>query len=194
MDFRSFEKNLKKQREQQKVIDRLNGQIRTLEKRRDEYAEKAKNELKKGNMPQYNAMVALLKYSIFNLSQAQNMLANFTIAKEMSEMQNLNKSFTKALNSVIKDVIKVSEKVDAEKSQKLFDKAVFLSNRTSAELRDVLKSNNVTFVDGMNDISDVTDDDIASVLGEKAKEDDGKVDDILSSLEKEFAVEKGVEK
>ncbi len=194
MDFRSFEKNLKKQREQQKVIDRLNGQIRTLEKRRDEYAEKAKNELKKGNMPQYNAMVALLKYSIFNLSQAQNMLANFTIAKEMSEMQNLNKSFTKALNSVIKDVIKVSEKVDAEKSQKLFDKAVFLSNRTSAELRDVLKSNNATFVDGMNDISDVTDDDIASVLGEKAKEDDGKVDDILSSLEKEFAVEKGVEK
>lgn len=194
MDFRSFEKNLKKQREQQKVIDRLNGQIRTLEKRRDEYAEKAKNELKRGNMPQYNAMVALLKYSIFNLSQAQNMLANFTIAKEMSEMQNLNKSFTKALNSVIKDVIKVSEKVDAEKSQKLFDKAVFLSNRTSAELRDVLKSNNATFVDGMNDISDVTDDDIASVLGEKAKEDDGKVDDILSSLEKEFAVEKGVEK
>lgn len=194
MDFRSFEKNLKKQREQQKVIDRLNGQIRTLEKRRDEYAEKAKNELKKGNMPQYNAMVALLKYSIFNLSQAQNMLANFTIAKEMSEMQNLNKSFTKALNSVIKDVIKVSEKVDAEKSQKLFDKAVFLSNRTSAELRDVLKSNNATFVDGMNDISDVTDDDIASVLGEKAKEDDGKVDDILSSLEKEFAVGKGVEK
>ena len=194
MDFRSFENKLKKQREQQKVIDRLNGQIRTLEKRRDEYAEKAKNELKKGNMPQYNAMVALLKYSIFNLSQAQNMLANFTIAKEMSEMQNLNKSFTKALNSVIKDVIKVSEKVDAEKSQKLFDKAVFLSNRTSAELRDVLKSNNVTFVDGMNDISDVTDDDIASVLGEKAKEDDGKVDDILSSLEKEFAVEKGVEK
>ena len=194
MDFRSFEKNLKKQREQQKVIDRLNGQIRTLEHRRDEYAEKAKNELKKGNMPQYNAMVALLKYSIFNLSQAQNMLANFTIAKEMSEMQNLNKSFTKALNSVIKDVIKVSEKVDAEKSQKLFDKAVFLSKRTSAELRDVLKSNNATFVDGMNDISDVTDDDIASVLGEKAKEDDGKVDDILSSLEKEFAVEKGVEK
>ena len=135
-------------------------------------------------------MVALLKYSIFNLSQAQNMLANFTIAKEMSEMQNLNKNFTKALNSVIKDVIKVSEKVDAGKTQKLFDKAVFMSNQTSAELRDVLKSNNATFVDGMNDISDVTDADIASVLGEKAKEDDGKIDDILGNLEKEFSVEK----
>ena len=187
MNFRSFEKNIKKQREQQRVIDSLNGQIRALEKRRDEYAEKAKNELKKGNMPQYNAMVALLKYSIFNLSQAQNMLANFTIAKEMSEMQNLNKSFTKALDSVIKDVIKVSEKVNAGKTQQLFDKAVFLSNRTSVELRDVLKSNNATFVDGMNDISDVTDADIDAVLGEKAKEDDGKVDDILAGLEKEFS-------
>ncbi len=187
MNFRSFEKNIKKQREQQRVIDSLNGQIRALEKRRDEYAEKAKNELKKGNMPQYNAMVALLKYSIFNLSQAQNMLANFTIAKEMSEMQNLNKSFTKALDSVIKDVIKVSEKVNAGKTQQLFDKAVFLSNRTSVELRDVLKSNNATFVDGMNDISDVTDADIEAVLGEKAKEDDGKVDDILAGLEKEFS-------
>ena len=187
MNFRSFEKNIKKQREQQRVIDSLNSQIRALEKRRDEYAEKAKNELKKGNMPQYNAMVALLKYSIFNLSQAQNMLANFTIAKEMSEMQNLNKSFTKALDSVIKDVIKVSEKVNAGKTQQLFDKAVFLSNRTSVELRDVLKSNNATFVDGMNDISDVTDADIEAVLGEKAKEDDGKVDDILAGLEKEFS-------
>lgn len=187
MNFRSFEKNIKKQREQQRVIDSLNGQIRALEKRRDEYAEKAKNELKKGNMPQYNAMVALLKYSIFNLSQAQNMLANFTIAKEMSEMQNLNKSFTKALDSVIKDVIKVSEKVNAGKTQQLFDKAVFLSNRTSVELRDVLKSNNATFVDGMNDISDVTDADIEAVLGEKAKEDDGKVDDILAGIEKEFS-------
>ena len=190
MNFKSFEKNVKKQREQQRVIDRLNGQIRALEKRRDDYAETAKNELKKDNKPQYDAMVALLKYSIFNLSQAQNMLANFTIAKEMSEMQNLNKNFTKALNSVIKDVIKVSEKVDAGKTQKLFDKAVFMSNQTSAELRDVLKSNNATFVDGMNDISDVTDADIASVLGEKAKEDDGKIDDILGNLEKEFSVEK----
>lgn len=190
MNFKSFEKNVKKQREQQRVIDRLNGQIRALEKRRDDYAERAKNELKKGNKPQYDAMVALLKYSIFNLSQAQNMLANFTIAKEMSDMQNLNKNFTKALNSVIKDVIKVSEKVDAGKTQKLFDKAVFMSNQTSAELRDVLKSNNATFVDGMNDISDVTDADIASVLGEKAKEDDGKIDDILGNLEKEFSVEK----
>lgn len=190
MNFKSFEKNVKKQREQQRVIDRLNGQIRALEKRRDDYAERTKNELKKGNKPQYDAMVALLKYSIFNLSQAQNMLANFTIAKEMSEMQNLNKNFTKALNSVIKDVIKVSEKVDAGKTQKLFDKAVFMSNQTSAELRDVLKSNNATFVDGMNDISDVTDADIASVLGEKAKEDDGKIDDILGNLEKEFSVEK----
>ena len=65
-----------------------------------------------------------------------------------------------------------------------------MSNQTSAELRDVLKSNNATFVDGMNDISDVTDADIASVLGEKAKEDDGKIDDILGNLEKEFSVEK----
>ena len=52
MNFKSFEKNVKKQREQQRVIDRLNGQIRALEKRRDDYAERAKNELKKGNKPQ----------------------------------------------------------------------------------------------------------------------------------------------
>lgn len=188
MNFRSFEKDMKKQREEQKVLDRLSGQIKTLEKRRDEYAERAKEELKKGNTPQYNAMVALLKYSIFNLSQAQNMLANFTIAKEMSEMQNLNRSFTKALNSVMKDVIRVSEKVNAQKSKKLFDKAVGLSNQTSIELRDVLKSNNATFVEGMNEVSDVTDEDIEKVLGEKVKEDDTKVDDILSGLEKEFAI------
>lgn len=186
MNFKNFEKDVKKQSDQQKVIDKLNSQINILEKRRDDYAERAKNELKKGNIPQYNAMVSLLKYSIFNLSQTQNMLANFTIAKEMSEMQNLNKNFTKSLNAVIKDVIKASEKVNARKSEKLFNKAVNISNNTSIELREVLKNNNVTFIDGMKDISDVTDEDIKSLLGEKINEDEKAVDNILTKLENEI--------
>lgn len=186
MSFKEFEKNAKKQADEQRVIDLLNNQVNVLKKRRDDYALKAKIELKKGNQAQYKAMVALLKYSMFNLSQAESMLANFTIAKEMSEMQTISKGFTKSLNTVMKDVAKVSKAINAAKTEKLFTQAVNIANQTAMELKEVLKNNNAAFEESVNSLSEISDEEISKMIGEDVKTDEMNIDSVLESLEREL--------
>ena len=189
ISFKEFERNVKKQDDENQVIDLLKNQINALTKRRDDYANKAKLELKKGNQAQYRAMVALLKYSMFNLSQAENMLANFTIAKDMSEMQTLSKGFTKSLNSVMKDIAKVSKAINAAKTEKLFTKAVSIANQTALELKNVLKNNNAAFEDSVNSLSEISDEEISKMIGEDVKTDEMNLDAVLMALEKELGSE-----
>ena len=81
--YRDFKKQLEMKREQAETLRMLNNAVSTLTKKRDSYIEQAKTAKRMGNMAQYNAMVALLKNAMVNLAQAQDMVANFTIAKDM---------------------------------------------------------------------------------------------------------------
>ncbi len=188
MSFRTYRKELDKKREEQGVINAINSMLSKLESKRDEYAEKAKNELKKGNKSQYSAYVALLKNAMFNIAQTKDMLANFTIAVDLREMQTLNRRFIKSLNSVMKDVYKTSKSIHVASSQKLFNKALYKQNFTAAELQQLLKDNNIAFESSVNSLSDISDADIRSVLESEIKKDAVDMDDMLSRLEEEFAV------
>ena len=68
--FNKFKKELEEKKEQEKTQRELNNAIITLTRKRDNYANQAKEALRSGNTSQYNAMVALLKNSIFYLKQA----------------------------------------------------------------------------------------------------------------------------
>ena len=84
-NYRDFKKQLEMKREQAETLRMLNGAVSTLTKKRDSYIEQAKTAKRLGNTAQYNAMVALLKNAMVNLAQAQDMVANFTIAKDMCQ-------------------------------------------------------------------------------------------------------------
>lgn len=188
MSFRSYKKELDKKRDEQNVINMLNFTVDTLQRRRDEYAEKAKNELRCGNKSQYEAYVALLKNVMFNIAQTKDMLANFLIARDLREMQSLSKDFVKAINSVMKDVFKTSKLIRVASSQKLFNKALYKQNYTASELQQLLKDNKVTFVSSVSTLSDISDTEIKSLLEMEIKKDDRDIDDMLAKLEKEFSV------
>lgn len=184
--FKSFLKNIEKQQKDQKVVDQLKSQIRILEKRRDGYAEEAKKYLKQGKKEMYAAQVALMKYAIYNINLTESMLANYTIAKEMSDMQNISKAFTKSIKSVLKDVVKVADSINVAKNEKLFNKALAKSNQTSLELRDCLKNNNLSFSDSVNSVSEVSDDEVYKILGADIQREEEQMDDELAALEKDF--------
>ncbi len=188
MSFRSFKKELEKKKERQEVTNSLNLSIKKLEAKRNEYAEKAKNELKKGNSSQYSAYVALLKNTMFNLSQAKDMLANYTIANDLLEMQNLNQRFVRAINSVMKDVYKISNNINVASSQKLFNKALFKQNYTSVELQKLLKDNNMAFANTVNTVSDISDEEVRKVLESEIRKDESNIDETIALLEKQYAV------
>lgn len=184
--FKHFLKNIEKQKKEQKVIDELKAQIRILEKRRDNYAEEAKKYLKQGKKEMYAAQVALMKYAIYNINLTESMLANYTIAKEMADMQNISKAFSKSIKSVLKDVVKVADSINVAKNEKLFNKALQKSNETSLELRDCLKNNNLSFTDSVNSVSEVSDEEVYKILGADIQREEEQMDDELASLEKDF--------
>ncbi len=188
MSFRNYKKELDKKREEQNVIKMLNLMVSTLEKRRDEYAEKAKNELRCGNKSQYEAYVALLKNVMFNLAQTKDMLDNFMIARDLREMQSLSKEFVKAINCVMKDVYKTSKQIRVASSQKHINKALYKQNYMATELQQLLRDNKVTFASSVSALSDISDSEIKSVLETEIKKDDRDIDDMLAKLEKEFSI------
>ena len=165
----------------------LNGAISTLTKKRDDYAQKAKAALKKGNESQYKAMVALLKNAMFNLAQAEDMVANFTIAKDLCEMQHLNKKFVNALDSVMKNVDKTCKAIHVSSSEKTFMKALYQQSITSSQLQQALKNNNSSFASSVDSVSDISDDEVRELLNDEISREELQMDDTLAALEREFA-------
>ncbi len=186
-NYRDFKKQLEMKKEQTETLRMLNGAVSTLSKKRDSYIEQAKTAKRLGNMSQYNAMVALLKNAMFNLAQAQDMVANFTIAKDMCEMQQINKKFVKSLDSVMKNVHKTCKAINVSSSEKTFMKALCQQNVTSMQLRQALQDNNAAFSSSVDTISDITDEEVSGLLNDGINEEAQRIDSSLEALELEFS-------
>lgn len=191
MNFKSFKKEIERKREQEETMRELNSAITTLTRKRDKYAQEAKMALKTGNTSQYNAMIALLKNAIFNLKQAQDMVANFTIARDMCEMQTLNKHFVKSLNTVMNDVYKTCKAIHVSTSEKAFMKALYQQSQTSAELQQALQANNVTFASSVNSLSDISDEEVKGFLTDEIVADEQEIDSTLDRLAGDLLSETG---
>lgn len=183
LSFNQFKKELEEKKEQEKTMRELNNAIATLTKKRDNYAKQAKEALRSGNTSQYNAMVALLKNSIFYLKQAQDMAANYTIARDMCEMQNLNKRFVKSLDSIMKRVYDASKAIRLSNTEKNFMKALYQQNQTSVELQRVLQANNIAFASSVDQISDIDDKEIKALLQDEITAEESLIDSSLDELE-----------
>ena len=186
--FRQYRKDMQKKLEEKQVLNALNTAVRSLERRRGEYAEKAKNALKHGNKAEYTAYVSLLKQVMFNLSQTQDMLINYQIAIELRDMQSLSSRFVKSMNAIMKDVYKISEAINAAASQQLFSKALHQQNVSAKQLQKLLQDNQFEYKCSVDSLSDISDEEVRALLEVEIKKDDYDIDETLSKLEKEFAV------
>ncbi len=188
MSFRKFQKELELKKEEQSMINTLNSTIESLTQKRDEYIKKAKEELEKDNKSLYMAYVALLKNAMFNLAQSQDMLANYIIAKDLREMQSLNKDFVKSIDKIMKNVYKTSKSIKVNKSQKQFNKAIYAQNQTSSQLKNLLKDNNFSFSNSVNSLSDISDNEVYNMLKDEIKKDDVDFENTLNKLEESLSI------
>ncbi len=186
--FRKWKKNNDRKREREKLFQSLQSTEKMLARRRDEYAEKAKNALKEGNRAQYAAYVALLKNAMFNLAQAQDMTANFIIARDTAEMQEISGRFVKAVDGMMKDAYKTSRSINIARSQKVFAKALDKQSYTAKSLQKLLESNNIAFSSTVAELSDIGDDEVRAILEKEIQKDNGDFEESLKKLETEFAV------
>lgn len=184
--FRSFKKELKAKREQEETFQALNRAVETWKKRRDGYADKAKDALKRGDETQYRTSVALLKNAMFNLAQTEDMLTNFTIARDMREAQMLNKKYVKWFDSALKEVCKTCESVGVQSTGKLFEKALYKQSTVSKQMQEMLRSNNASFACSVDSLSDIDETDVRSLLETELKKDNLDLDKALADMENEF--------
>ncbi|MCR4660938.1 MAG: hypothetical protein K5765_02925 [Clostridia bacterium] len=194
MNFKDYKKDLMKKAERAKVENEINNAIYALTKKRDQYIEKARDAYKSGNKSMYAAYVSLLKNAIFNLNQTQDLQANYTIANDLLEMQQLNKKALKTMTGIMKDVYKTCSKINIKESEAVFNKALSKQTDTSMQLKEVLKNNQISFSSSVSQISDVTDDEINDLLQIEVKKQEDKIDDSLDMLEKELSIEKPQQK
>ena len=101
--FRNYKKEMEKKRDRAKIEHEIRNSISALERKRDDYIDKAKENLRNGNKAMYNAYVALLKNAMFNISQSQDLLANFIIANDLLAMQELNRKALKEISNIMKE-------------------------------------------------------------------------------------------
>ena len=184
--FRSFKKELKAKREQEETFQALNRAVETWKKRRDGYADKAKDALKRGDETQYRTSVALLKNAMFNLAQTEDMLTNFTIARDMREAQMLNKKYVKWFDSALKEVCKTCESVGVQSTGTLFEKALYKQSTVSKQMQEMLRSNNASFACSVDSLSDIDETDVRSLLETELKKDNLDLDKALADMENEF--------
>ena len=182
--FDEYKKRMEEELEQKKTAQELERAIATLTKKKEKYAAEAKAALRSCNQSQYMAMVALLKNSIFHLKQAQDMAANYTMAKELSQMQNLNQRFVRSLDSILKKVQNSYKAINLSSTEKSFAKALSQQSETATELQKMLKVNNIMFASSVNEMSDITDDEIKSLLEDEIRADENAMDSSLDDLEK----------
>ena len=190
--FRNYKKEMEKKRDRAKIEHEIRNSISALERKRDDYIDKAKENLRNGNKAMYNAYVALLKNAMFNISQSQDLLANFIIANDLLAMQELNRKALKEISNIMKDVYKTSKAINVKQSEKTFTKALEKRHFTALQLQDVLKNNQINFSSSVNELSDIQDSEIKELLEDGIKKDNTDVDDMLSKLEKEFAISEPV--
>ena len=186
MSYRKFKKDLARKQEEQRTINELNNMLHNLEKKRDEYVQKAKAALRNG-ANEYNVYVALMKSAMFNISQTRDMIANFTIAVDARTMSSLSYDFVRALNHMMKEVGRASKAIRLASSQKLFVRALGKQTYSASQLQQLLKENGLAFQSSVNSLSDISDADVKSVLLDEIRKDQDDVEEMVDKLEEAFA-------
>lgn len=190
MSFRKFEKEMKRKREEAQVLSALRAAVDGWTKRRDEYTEGAKAALKKGNESGARMQISLLRNAMFQLAQSEDMLANFLAARDMREMQALSARFVRSVNSVMKEVYKLSRSVNYAQSGRIFDKSVKAQTEANRSLRDLLKSNGQAFSDSVSSLAGTEEEDIRAALLREVRREEGSLGDSLAEMEAEFGTAK----
>ena len=184
--FSRYKKEMQKKRAREQTKRELENSIILLEKKKKDYTEKAKEALKTKDESAYRTYVALLKNTIFNIKQSQDLRMSYIIAEDLLESQSLNKKVLKQIEGIMADVYKTSSAMNIEKSQKVFDKALEKRHFTAVQLQDLLKDNHVSFEASVNDLSDITDTEVKELLQGEIEKDSSNTEDLLSSLDELF--------
>ncbi len=196
MSFRKFKREIEQkkkdaetQKKEKEVLEAFDRMLNECSVRYKEYVEDAKRAMKAGDQTAYSCAVSLIKNIIFQKAQAADMKANYQMARDLRDMGMLRKEGVKAIASAMKDVEKVSGKIDTKLLEKNFLRGAFASGEVGEELQKVLSSNGMAFSDQLERVSKMDDADIRRIIEGEIIRDTEEMDRRLASLEEKLNAE-----
>lgn len=162
---------IEREREERITVtaEKLKVQILSMENKKDELVSKVVEAKQKGLSAQEQQARGLLRKCMASQKQASGMLMTLELAVQSRDLASLNRQFLECIGSLSEDMQTSAKKSNAKKTEKQYLKAMYVSQKQSAEL------------DKMLDIGDYAA--VASVGADKFAEFDTEIDSLVEQAE-----------
>jgi len=177
------DKDIEKRMLTKKTVTQMNRHITKLEEQKKVYIESAKRAMKFGLKAQYDLALAGLKITIAQQKRAQEMLLNFEITSQMKDMSLMTTEFLRSMDSLSKEMVKLTNEKQFAKVQIEFEKAMASSEQQTLQLEMFLDQNQSTFASSVGAPENVNDAELEKLIVEQASNDEIGSDVIDKELE-----------
>ena len=178
------EKQMESKMKVKQTITKFNKQINTFDQQKKAYLEKAARAKKLGLDDEVKLAITGYLLTINQQKRAQKMLLNFELAAQMKDMEIMNAEFLKSLGDVSKEMIKLTNNNDFAKVQAQFQKAMALSEQRAEQMDMYLETSQAEFATQTGNSSEISDEEINSLVSELSAQDDISISTIDAELEK----------
>ncbi|MGN0565507.1 MAG: hypothetical protein ACI4IU_02320 [Candidatus Limousia pullorum] len=117
-------KDIEKRMLIKQTINAMNKQIQKLDEQKKVYIDAGKQAKQKGLSAQYNLALSGLRMTIAQQRRVYEMKLNFEITSQMKDMSAMTSEFLKGMDSLSKDMLKLTKEKDFLKVQKQFTEAM----------------------------------------------------------------------
>lgn len=142
---------------------------------KESYIEKAKQARIKGAYSSYQLARSGLKAVMMQIAKAEEMLMNIELINQYADFEKLSDGFVKGMNSVSKELGGTAAKMNFEKAEKLFNKALQKADFANDRLGGFLENTGDGFASAAS-MSDIVDTEIDKLIGSE----------VIGSEDKEF--------
>jgi len=177
------EKDIEKRMLTKKTITQMNRHITKLEGQKKIYVEAAKRATKFGLKAQYDLALAGLKMTMAQQKKAQEMLLNFEITSQMKDMSAMTTEFLRGMESLSKEMVRLTNEKQFAKVQMEFEKAMAGSEQQTLQMELFLDQNQSSFASAVASTNDVDDAELEKLILEQANDDEIGSDEIDRELE-----------
>lgn len=138
-------KDIEKKMMINKTLNAMNKQIAKLEEQKKGYIEAGKQAKQKGLTAQYNLALSGLKMTIAQQRKVYEMKLNFEITLQMKDMTNMTADFLNGMQTLSKDMMKITKEKDFMKVQKQFAEAMTGVEMQAERMEEFMDETSSTF-------------------------------------------------
>lgn len=144
----SAKKEMQKRMLIRKTIMAMDKQIKALEEQKEKYVASAKQAKERGLTSQYNLAMSGLKMTMAQQKRIYEMKLNFEITSQMKDMMQMTSSFLGGMQSLSKDMVKITKEKSFAATGKDFAEAMVAAEMQTQQIEAFMDETEAAFSAG----------------------------------------------